>query len=86
MLVSPLYEITKYLLQSLECSRMVCLLTGCVNSLVLMGITGFWSSGQLNFFFLYCLYGLNFLILGSFFAGLFYWTIKQRDPQGKGGF
>lgn len=84
MLVSPLYEITKYLLQSLECSRMVCLLTGCVNSLVLMGITGFWSSGQLNFFFLYCLYGLNFLILGSFFAGLFYWTIKQRYPQGKG--
>lgn len=85
MLVSPLYEITKYLLQSLERSRMVCVLTGCVNSLILMGIMVFWSSGQLNFFFLYCLYGLNFLILGSFFAGLFYWTIMQRDPQGKGG-
>ncbi|MFS0958053.1 MATE family efflux transporter [Enterococcus casseliflavus] len=84
MLVSPLYEITKYLLQSLECSRTVCVLTGCVNSLVLVGIMVFWSSGQLNFFFLYCLYGMNFLILGSFFAGLFYWTIKQRDPQGKG--
>jgi len=27
---------------------------------------------------------MNFLILGGFFAGLFYWTIKQRDPQGKG--
>lgn len=51
MLVSPLYEITKYLLQSLERSRTVCVLTGCVNSLILMGIMVFWRSGQLNFSF-----------------------------------
>lgn len=81
MAVSPLYEIAKYLLQSLERSAIVFILTACINTIIIATIVVLWKLGRLNFLLLYSLYGLNFLILGILFTLLFILHMKKEYPQ-----
>lgn len=77
MIASPLYEISKYLLQSLELSSKVFGLTACINIIIIIIILILWRVNTLSFTLLYSLYGLNFFILGILFAGMFVLHMKK---------
>lgn len=78
MVVSPLYEISKYLLQSLERSTTVFALTASINIIVLSIILILGNFDKLNFLRLYSLYGINFLVLGTLFSITFIFHMKNR--------
>jgi len=78
MVVSPLYEISKYLLQSLERSTTVFTLTISINTIVMIIILILMDSDKLNFTRLYSLYGINFLVLGILFTLTFMSHMKNK--------
>lgn len=79
MIVSPLYEISKYLLQSLEMSSKVFILTAIANIIITTLMIIIWYLKKLSFMILYSFYGLNFLSLGLVFTYLFIKHIKQAQ-------
>lgn len=77
MAVTPLYEIAKYLLQSLELSSLVLGLTASCNMMIMFVIFVLWQLDVLSFPLLYGMYGLNFFILGLFFTWVFRGHMKN---------
>ncbi len=77
MISTPLYEISKYLLQSLELSSRVFFLTACINIIILLIILILSHIKILSFTLLYSLYGINFFILGILFFSTFLVYMKK---------
>ena len=76
-LSSPLYEISKYALQSLELENTVFKYTFLINLLAILSMTLVYINKQASFTSLFMITGLNSLILAGIFLKIFLQTTKK---------